>query len=308
MNSVTLNAYAKINPALDVTGRRPDGYHEVRMLLQQIELHDVIRIRRTDVPGIRLTVLPAPGSSSGGNGTVFSAAQVLPTDEGNIAYRAAKLLTDTYDIASGADITLEKRIPVAAGLAGGSTDAAAVLKGMNTLFSLGLSQEELRALGLTLGADVPFCIMGGGALAEGIGEILTPLPPMPQCRILLVKPPEGISTGAVYRALDALEDPPHPDIDAVLSACAAGDLSALCRAMGNILESVTFEMLPRLRQIGALLIMTGAKGAMMSGSGPTMFGLYPDAAQAGRAKGVLQRKCPDCEVILTQFRSHDAAG
>ena len=294
MDFITVNAYAKINPALDVTGRRSDGYHEVRMLLQQVELHDVIRMKRSDQPGVHLTIaadaaLPGPGD--------------LPTDERNIACRAAQLLIDACDIAPGVEILLEKHIPVAAGLAGGSTDAAAVLKGMNTLFSLGLSQERLREYGLTLGADVPFCVMGGGALAEGIGEILTPLPPMPPCRILLVKPPAGVSTGTVYRMLDDLRDPPHPDIDSVLQAYAAGDLTALCASMGNILETVTFEMLPRLRFIGALLIMTGAAGAMMSGSGPTMFALYADEAAAKKAYEVMQGACPDCEVILTAPRA-----
>ncbi|MBQ3980404.1 MAG: 4-(cytidine 5'-diphospho)-2-C-methyl-D-erythritol kinase, partial [Lachnospiraceae bacterium] len=176
MKSVTEYAYAKINLALDVTGVRENGYHDVRMIMQSVDLHDTLKLTQAEEPGVTLSVGTAP----------------LPAGPGNLVYDAAKLLLDKYAPDRGVRIELAKTIPMSAGLAGGSSDAAATLRGINKLFSLGLSDDTLRELGVTLGADIPYCITGGTALAEGIGEIISPLPSMPSCWILLVKPPKGV--------------------------------------------------------------------------------------------------------------------
>lgn len=284
MNSISLNANAKVNLGLDVTGLREDGYHLVRMIMQEIDLHDDILIEKTDSDEIELILQNTD----------------LPADQSNLAYRAAALLKESFSLPGGVKITLSKNIPVAAGLAGGSTDAAAVLKGMNELFSLGLSCEELCEYGLRLGADVPFCILGGTALSEGIGELLTPLHAMPDCHLLLVKPPVGVSTAQVYHDLDAVKDPKHPDIDAQLSALKADDLSALCSCMENILELVTIPLHPVISEIKEDMLSSGAIQSLMSGSGPTVFAVYADETIAQRAQISLQKKYPDFRCILTR--------
>ena len=200
MEKLMLKSLGKINLGLDVLGRRENGYHVVRMVMQTVYHYDQITLTKTKKPGIVLET------------NLF----FLPVDEGNLAYRAAKLLMDEFDIKEGVHIQLEKHIPVAAGMAGGSSNAAAVLYGINRMFSLGLSMEELMERGVTLGADVPYCIMRGTVLAEGIGEILTPLPPMPKCYVLIAKPPISVSTKLVYEKLDSHEIENHPDIDGIL--------------------------------------------------------------------------------------------
>lgn len=284
MNSISLNANAKINLGLDVTGLRDDGYHLVRMIMQEIDLHDDIIIEKTESDGIELILKNTD----------------LPADQSNLAYRAAALLKETFSLPGGVRITLSKNIPVAAGLAGGSTDAAAVLKGMNHLFSLGLSCEELCKYGVKLGADVPFCILGGTALSEGIGELLTPLSAMPDCHLLLVKPSVGVSTAQVYHDLDAVKDPKHPDIDAQLSALKEGDLSSLCTHMENILETVTIPLHQVISEIKEDMLSSGAVQSLMSGSGPTVFAVYTDEAVAQKALISLQEKYPDFRCILTK--------
>lgn len=284
MNSISLNANAKINLGLDVTGLRDDGYHLVRMIMQEIDLHDDIVIEKTDSDGIELILKNTD----------------LPADQSNLAYRAAALLKEAFSLPAGVRISLSKNIPVAAGLAGGSTDAASVLKGMNDLFSLGLSSEELCEYGLRLGADVPFCILGGTALSEGIGEILTPLSAMPDCHLLLVKPSVGVSTAQVYHDLDAVENPKHPDIDSQLSALKEGDLSSLCAHMENILETVTIPLHPIISEIKKDLLSTGAIQSLMSGSGPTVFAVYTNEGIAKEAQLCLQRKYPNFRCILTK--------
>ena len=263
-NTVTLKALAKINLGLDVLGKRENGYHDVRMVMQTIYLYDNVTMEKTEEAGIQLEC------------NLF----YLPVDESNIAYKAAKLLMDEFDIKEGVHIVLDKHIPVAAGLAGGSANAAAVLVGMNRLFSLGLTQEELMERGVSLGADVPYCVMRGTVLAEGIGEVLTPLPPLPKCCVLIAKPGISVSTKTVYEKLDSQEIEEHPDIDGILEGLKQGDLLKVASSMGNVLETVTIGDYPVIEQIKDVMKEAGALNAMMSGSGPTVFGIFDDRSKA----------------------------
>lgn len=267
MDKMELKALGKINLGLDVLGKRPDGYHDVRMVMQTIYLYDQITITKRKEPGIGLST------------NLF----YLPVNENNLAYRAAKLLMDEFEIRSGVDIFLEKHIPVAAGMAGGSSNAAAVLYGINRMFDLGLSMEELMKRGVSLGADVPYCIMRGTVLAEGIGEILTPLPPMPRCQIVVAKPPVSVSTKMVYEKIDFRRIVEHPDIDGIIEGLKEGDVTKIASRMGNVLEQVTVEEYPVIYKIKKLMNEGGAKGAMMSGSGPTVFGIFTEKSLAKKA-------------------------
>lgn len=267
MDKLDLKALGKINLGLDVLGRRENGYHDVRMVMQTVYLYDQIRIEKTNKPGIRLST------------NLF----YLPVNENNLAYKAANLLMEEFQIHEGVKITLDKHIPVAAGMAGGSSNAAAVMFGINRMFSLGLTQEELMERGVALGADVPYCIMRGTVLAEGIGEILTPLPAMPRCCILIAKPPISVSTKLVYEELDSHEIREHPDIDGIIRGLEEGDLESITSHMGNVLEKVTIEQYPVIEEIKKVMKKEGALNAMMSGSGPTVFGIYEDKQQARKA-------------------------
>ena len=260
MDKLQLKALGKINLGLDVLGKRENGYHDVRMVMQTLYLYDTVTLIKEETDGIEIE----------------SNLYFLPKDENNIAWRAARLLMDEFHIEGGIRIVLEKHIPVAAGMAGGSSNAAAVLYGMNRMYELGLSQQELMDRGVTLGADVPYCIMRGTVLAEGIGEILSPLPPMPRCQILIAKPPISVSTKAIYQALDSREIEEHPDIDGIIDGLKKQDLHQVAGAMGNVLEDVTMEMHPVIGKIKNCMLEHGALGAMMSGSGPTVFGIYDD--------------------------------
>lgn len=263
-----LKAYGKINLGLDVVRRREDGYHEVRMIMQTVRVYDAIELNRTEEEGIRLS----------------TNLYYLPDNENNLGYRAAKLLMDEFGIRDGVEIKMKKFIPVAAGMAGGSSDAAAVLFGANKMFGLGLSKQELMERGVRLGADVPYCIMRGTALSEGIGEILTPLPPMPQCRVLIAKPAVSVSTKHVYESLNlpSLGAEAHPDIDAMRAAIEKKDLSGIVSQLGNVLETVTIPENPVIQTLKDKMMEMGADGSLMSGSGPTVFGLFTNqtAAQA----------------------------
>ena len=228
MDKLELKALGKINLGLDVLGRRENGYHDVRMVMQTLYLYDNVTLQKKSAPGIEI------------DSNLF----YLPNDEDNIAWKAAKLLIDEFDIKDGVRIHLDKHIPVAAGMAGGSSNAAAVLYGMNQMFRLGLSQKELMERGVKLGADVPYCIMRGTVLAEGIGEKLTPLPPMPKCQILIAKPPISVSTKMVYEKLDSCEIKEHPDIDGILDGLKNQDLEQVAASLGNVLEKVTVEAYP----------------------------------------------------------------
>lgn len=265
----------KINLGLDVLGRRENGYHDVRMVMQTVYLYDEIILTKTKTPGIRLE----------------SNLYFLPSDENNLACKAAKILMDEFGIEEGVHIMLNKRIPVAAGMAGGSADCAAVLYGMNRMFRLGLTEEGLKERGVKLGADVPYCIMRGTVLAEGIGEILTPLPQCPKGYVLLAKPPVSVSTKTVYEDLDALTDYPHPDIDGIIRGLEMQDLAKVAASMGNVLEEVTIPRFPVIKKIKQMMMEEGALGAMMSGSGPTVFGLYKSREAARScAEKIRERK------------------
>ncbi|MBQ6442885.1 MAG: 4-(cytidine 5'-diphospho)-2-C-methyl-D-erythritol kinase [Lachnospiraceae bacterium] len=281
-----MQAPAKINLGLDVLCRRPDGYHEVDMIMQTIDLFDTVTIEKSEKPGIELSTNKPE----------------LPNDEGNLAYKAAKLLFETCgEKESGVRIHIEKRIPMAAGLAGGSTDCAAVLSGMNTLFSFGLSMERLMELGKTLGADVPYCLLQGTARSQGIGEKLTPLPKMMCCPVLIAKPGVAVSTKAVYEGLRLDEATAHPDIDALESDIRRQDLAALAKDMGNLLATVTEELHPVIKEIRALMEAHGALRAMMSGSGPTVFGLFSDMKTAQEAEAAMRDANLAPDVCLTSI-------
>ena len=287
MNKIELKALGKINLGLDVLGRRENGYHDVRMVMQTLYLYDQITITKKETPGIELTT------------NLF----YLPVDENNLAYRAAKLLMDEFDVKEGVSIYLDKHIPVAAGMAGGSSNAAAVLFGINRMFELGLSQQELMERGVTLGADVPYCIMRGTVLAEGIGEILTPLPALPRCYVLIAKPPISVSTKLVYEKLDSHEIEDHPDIDGILEGLEEQDIKKIASCMGNVLEKVTIEEYPVIEDIKNVMKEEGALNAMMSGSGPTVFGIFDNKHLARKAADRIRKMELAKQVYVTNVHN-----
>lgn len=287
MDRLELKALGKINLGLDVLGRRENGYHDVRMVMQTVYLYDRIIMKKSKTPGIRLE----------------TNLYYLPVNENNLAYQAAQMLMDEFHIEEGVSIQLDKHIPVAAGMAGGSSNAAAVLFGMNRMFSLGLSQKELMERGVKLGADVPYCIMRGTVLAEGIGEILTPLSPMPKCYVLIAKPAISVSTKMVYEKLDSHEIEDHPDIDGILAGLKAGDLKKVAGSMGNVLERVTVDAYPVIDQIKKMMIKEGALNAMMSGSGPTVFGIFEEKATARKAADAIRDARLTKQVYVTNIHN-----
>ena len=287
---LSLKAYGKINLGLDVLRRREDGYHDVRMIMQTVGIFDRVDLIWKEEPGIQ----------------VETNLYYLPTNENNLVYKAAKLLMDEFQVQEGLLIRLRKFIPVAAGMAGGSSDAAAVLFGVNKMFRLGLTTEELMQRGVKIGADVPYCILRGTALSEGIGEVLTSLPPVPQCQVLVAKPGINVSTNVVYENLHATDLRPeqHPDIDGMIRAIKAQDLQGIADKLGNVLETVTVKEYPVIQEIKDKMLEFGAIGSLMSGSGPTVFGLFtnPKAAQQayeelryGESSGLAK------QVYLTNF-------
>lgn len=278
-----LQAFAKINLGLDVLGKREDGYHEVRMIMQTIRMYDQLDMRKSVEPGIHLT----------------TNKKYIPVDENNLVWRAAKLMMDTCGIIEGVSIHLHKVIPVAAGMAGGSSDAAAMLVGMNRLFHCGLSKEKLMELGVQIGADVPYCVLRGTALAEGIGEKLTVLPPMPDCWILIGKPGISVSTKYVYTTLDLNTDTVHPDIDGMKKALEDGNLYGITERMGNVLQDVTIPAYPEVERIKEQMKTLGAVNAMMSGSGPTVFGIFDNEEKAQEACQKLWESRSCQQVFLT---------
>ncbi|MBD5527850.1 MAG: 4-(cytidine 5'-diphospho)-2-C-methyl-D-erythritol kinase [Lachnospiraceae bacterium] len=284
-DTLTRKAYAKINLGLDVVRRLENGYHEVRMIMQTVGIYDVLTFTAAQ-SGIRIT------TDSG----------ELPVGEDNLIYRAARLLLEEGNVSVGVDIHLEKHIPIAAGMAGGSSDAAATLLGLNELFALGMPEERLRQLGVRIGADVPYCIMGGTALAEGIGELLTPLRPAPQCVLLIAKPDIQVSTKYVYEHLDAGNAWQHPDIDGMRCAIENGDLSGVVARLGNVLETVTIEAYPVIDRIKREMVSGGARGSLMSGSGPTVFGIYDSREQARAVRDNLERQGLARELFVTEMQ------
>ena len=285
MKEIAVKALAKINLGLDVVRKREDGYHEVKMVMQTIHLFDRLEMKKTQADEI----------------TITTNLTFLPTNENNLVYKAAKLLKDEFSIKDGIHVKLHKHIPVAAGMVGGSTDAAAVLYGMNSMFELGLSKGELMQRGVKIGADVPYCIMRGTALAEGIGEKLTALPPMVKCPVLIAKPQISVSTKFVYENLKLNEGIVHPDIDTLVSDIEAKDLPKIAADMGNILETVTIPNYPVIAQIKDLMKDQGALNAMMSGSGPTVFGLFDTEETAVRAYEKMRKSGLAKQVYLTSI-------
>lgn len=288
MDEYRIKAYAKINLGLDVLGRLPNGYHEVKMIMQTVGIYDELTFEKAD-EGIVIT------TDSG----------ELPTNEDNLIYRAAKLLMQKYAIDAGIRINLKKNIPIAAGMAGGSTDAAATLKGMNEVFGLGCTEDELKEIGVKIGADVPYCVMGGTALAEGIGEKLTALKNAPQCVLLVAKPGINVSTKYVYEHLDALASYDHPDIDGMVRAISAGNLHGIVSRLGNVLEDVTIPAYPVINDIKKVMLDAGALGSMMSGSGPTVFGIYNDRAGAEEAYNKIKEDGLAGQIFITEFKQED---
>ncbi|GAE88562.1 4-(cytidine 5'-diphospho)-2-C-methyl-D-erythritol kinase [Acetivibrio straminisolvens] len=281
MKSISLNAHAKINLSLDVIRKRQDGYHDVRMIMQSIDLHDEVVVETRDT-GIE----------------VECDKPWVPGGKDNIAYKAANLMMERYKIESGVGIKIYKRIPVAAGLAGGSADAAAVIKGMNELFSLNLNEAELMNIGKQVGADVPFCIKGGTMLSEGIGEKLTKIPSFQGVDIVLVKPKVGVSTAWVYNNLKLDKISSRPDTDLLIKAISEKDIGCLAQNMGNVLETVTIEKYEVINDIKNELLRLGALGSMMSGSGPSVFGIFENGKKACLAYESL--KDGEWECFMTQ--------
>jgi 4-diphosphocytidyl-2-C-methyl-D-erythritol kinase len=276
-----IKAYAKINISLDVVGKREDGYHLLRMIMQNIDLYDLINIEKA-ANGINIS----------------SNKPYIPIDDRNLGYKAAKLFMEKYNLQGGVDINIRKSIPVAAGLAGGSTDAAAVLKGMRSIYDMDVSDEELMELGLKIGADVPYCIMGGTALCEGIGEKITPLKSFKDHIMIVVKPPFGVSTKEVYQSLDISRIYKHPDTEGLIQAVEENDLKYVCGSMKNILENVTLRKHIILKDIKNEMLRMGALGAMMSGSGPTVFSFFDDMLKAQQCYDKFKMKYS--EVFITR--------
>ena len=285
MESITLKAMAKINLGLDVIRRREDGYHEVRMIMQTVGLYDELSFRRQKETSVLLT----------------TNMRALPTDGHNLVVKTAELIRKEYGIREGLNVHLKKKIPVAAGMAGGSTDAAAVFVGLNELFGLGMTLERMQGLAVQIGADVPYCIQGGTALSEGIGAILTALPPPPDCFCIIAKPPIYVSTKFVYEHLQADKLEKHPDIDGIIDSIRAGSIRGVADRLENVLETVTEKEYPVIAQIKQFLRDRGALGALMSGSGPTVFALYDRKAEASAAYEALKRSGLAKQVYLTSL-------
>ena len=287
MDQITRKAYAKINLGLDVIRRRPDGYHEVKMIMQTVGICDILTFRKS--------------GRQDGAVTLFLDKKGLPCGKENLVYRAAELLTRTHGLRDGVEITLEKRIPIAAGMAGGSTDAAAVFHGMNELFGLSMSLQEMKDLGVGIGADVPYCIQGGTALSEGIGEILTALPSPPEAYLLIAKPDIGVSTKFVYENLHADRLQSHPDIDGMVQALERGSLEGIVSRMENVLETVTVREYPVIHMLKDIMRREGALNALMSGSGPTVFGVYKTREAAEASRPAVEKSGMAKEIFVTEF-------
>ena len=285
MNTIMLKAYAKINLGLDVLGKREDGYHEVRMIMQTIRLYDKLNMKKLSKDEI----------------VIKTNLAYLPTNENNLVYRAIQMIKEEFNIKQGIYVELQKHIPVAAGLAGGSSDAAAALIGMNRLFQLKLTTTDLMKRAIKLGADVPYCILGGTALSEGIGEVLTPLAPMPSAYVLIAKPPINVSTKYVYENLILNEQTNHPDIDGIMEAINSKDLRGVTSRLSNVLESVTIDRYPIIQEIKDKMIEFGAMNALMSGSGPTVFGIFEDLNLAKKAFYQLKIQGKAKQIYLTDI-------
>ena len=279
-----MKAHAKINLGLDVVGKLPNGYHEVRMVMQTVGIYDELTFSRTEC-GIMVT----------------TDSEELPIEEDNLIYKAANLMKDKYDIREGIHIHLQKNIPIAAGMAGGSADAAAAMKGISRMFGLDTSLLELMELGASIGADVPYCVIGGTALAEGIGEKLTPLEPAPECFVLVAKPDINVSTRYVYERLNVAAIEKHPDIYGMVAAIGKGSLQGILDRMENVLESVTVQEYPVVDALKQRMKELGAVNSLMSGSGPTVFGIFLEKRLAEAALDRLAQEQLAKQIFVTTF-------
>ena len=288
MDKIELKAYGKINIGLDVIRKREDGYHDLDMIMQTVGVYDDVIISRED--GTQTYEVE-----------VSTDADILPNDKGNLAFMAAKVLMEAYDIKSKVKIHINKRIPIAGGMAGGSADCAAVLRGVNQLFQLGLTDEQLQEYGVKLGADVPYCIVGGTKRAQGIGEILTDLPTPPKCYVIIAKPDAFVSTKFVYSHIRPAQIENHPDIDGIIESIKAGDLYGMCEKIANVMEDVTIPEYPIIQKVKDILKSNGAVNALMSGSGPTVFGIYDDEEKAKQSMDALSGKEFVSQLYLTKF-------
>lgn len=288
MDKIELKAYGKINIGLDVIRKREDGYHDLDMIMQTVGVYDDVIISRKD--GTQTYEIE-----------VSTDADVLPNDKGNLAFMAAKVLMEAYDIKAKVKIHINKRIPIAGGMAGGSADCAAVLRGVNQLFQLGLTDEQLQEYGVKLGADVPYCIVGGIKRAQGIGEILTDLPTPPKCYVIIAKPDAFVSTKFVYSHIRPAQIENHPDIDGIIESIKAGDLYGMCEKIANVMEDVTIPEYPIIQKVKDILKSNGAVNALMSGSGPTVFGIYDDEEKAKQSMDALSGKEFVSQLYLTKF-------
>jgi len=285
MDKIVTKAYAKINLGLDVLKRRPDGYHEVKMIMQTVDLYDVLLVSKKEEDTI----------------TISTQRDEIPVNEDNLIYKAIKLMKDIYGFEGGVHVELVKNIPIAAGMAGGSTDAAAAMRAVNTLFELNRPLEELEKYAVKIGADVPYCIQGGTVLSEGIGEVLTRLPNAPQCILLIAKPDIMVSTKYVYENLNLPELKKHPDIDAMVDAIHKGDAGKMIEPMDNVLATVTEEKYGVIKEIKQAMKRNGAIKAMMSGSGPTVFGIFDTMVQAATAFDAIKEKGLAREIFISKF-------
>ncbi|KAB0440898.1 4-(cytidine 5'-diphospho)-2-C-methyl-D-erythritol kinase [Lysinibacillus fusiformis] len=275
-----VKAPAKINLTLDVLYKRPDNFHEVEMVMTTVDLADRISLESREDGVIQ----------------IISTDNFVPNDHRNFAYQAARLIKDTYGIKQGVSITIEKEIPIAAGLAGGSSDAAATLKGLNELWNLGLSTDELAELGAKIGSDVSFCVYGGTALATGRGEIIKEIPAPPNCWVVLAKPKIGVSTAEVYGGLK-VEGLEHPNTKQMIQAIETKDYELLCSSLGNVLETVTFKLHPEVVMLKEQMKRFGADATLMSGSGPTVFGLVDSEARVSRIYNGLRGFCEEVYAV-----------
>lgn len=286
MDKLALKAYGKINLGLDVLRKRPDGYHDLKMIMQMVDVYDDIIITKTDRKDEII---------------VATDKFVLENEKGNLAYMAAKLLFDEFDIHQGIEIKINKRIPIAGGMAGGSSDCATTLMGINKMFDLKLSKEDLMKRGVKLGADVPYCVLGKTAIAEGIGEILTPLPTPPSCYVIIAKPPVSVSTAFVYGNIRPDEITKRPDIDGMAEAIKNGDLYKMSSLLYNVMEDVTVPEYPIIADIKKMMIENGALNSIMSGSGPTVFGIYDNLEKAENTMKLLKKSNLTEQLYLTKF-------
>ncbi len=285
MDKLQLKAYGKINLALDVLRKREDGYHDLDMIMQMVDVYDDIIIEKNNNKDI----------------VVKTDKAVLSNGKDNLAYMAAKTLMDEFGISQGVVITINKRIPIAGGMAGGSSDCATTMIGINQMFNLGLDKKALMERGVKLGADVPYCILGGTAIARGIGEVLTPLKTPPQCHVIIAKPPVSVSTAFVYGHIRPNQIKKHPDVEKMVEAINNQDLKMLASLLSNVMEEVTIPEYPIIQDIKEVMLENGALNSIMSGSGPTAFGLYDDKESAEKTVELLKEKKLTEQLYLTKF-------